>query len=90
MIPKLTKYIELKEQGSSASEVAVAAREDGLNSVESIYVLKYVFDLSVEHAKETWINAEGNEHHRAFQEQLIDELEQEIKESELEHQGGIS
>jgi hypothetical protein len=81
--PELAKYIELKEQGSSASEIAILAREDGLNSIEVIFVLKNVFDLSVAKAKEIWIETGSSEEYQAF----IEALE---KESELENQGGIS
>jgi hypothetical protein len=83
MIPKLTKYIELKQQGSSASEIAILTRDDGLDSLEVIFVLKSVFDLSVAKAKEIWIETGSSEGHQAF----IEALE---KESELENQGGIA
>jgi hypothetical protein len=83
MIPKLTKYFELKERGSNASEIAILAREDGLDSLEVIFVLKNVFDLSVAEAKEIWIETGSSEGYQAF----IEALE---KESKLENQGGIS
>jgi hypothetical protein len=49
--PELAKCIELKARGFSTSEVAIVAREDGLGSIESIYVLKNVFYLSTAQAK---------------------------------------
>jgi hypothetical protein len=88
--PELTKYIKLKLRGSSASEVAIAAREDGLGSIESIFLLKEVFELSTAQAKELWNNLEGNEHHLAFHEQLMDDLDKINEEDALENQGGIS
>jgi hypothetical protein len=88
--PELTKYSDLKEQGSSASDVTVAAREDGLGSIESIFVLKEVFDLSVAQAKEIWMTTKGNEHHLAFHEQLMGDLDKMNEEDALENQGGIS
>jgi hypothetical protein len=83
MIPKLTKYFELKERGSNASEIAILAREDGLDSLEVIFVLKKVFYLSVAEAKEIWIETGSSEGYQAF----IEALEKEL---EFENQGGIS
>jgi hypothetical protein len=88
--PELTKYIELKLRGLSASEIAIVAREDGLSSVESIYVLKEVFEISVAQAKEIFMTIKGNEHHLAFHEQLMDDLDKVIEEMDLENQDGIS
>jgi hypothetical protein len=90
MIPELKKYIELKACGSSSSEVSLVALEDGLNPIESIYVLKHVFDLSVAHAKEIWINIEGNEYNSNLVQLFQDELDQIQKENALEHQKGNS
>ncbi len=88
--PELTKYIELKQLGSSASEIAIVAREDGLSSVESIFVLKEVFEISVARAKEIFMTTKGNEHHLAFHEQLMDDLDKINEEMNLENQGGNS
>jgi hypothetical protein len=88
--PELTKYFDLKERGSSASDVTVVARENGLSSIETIYVLKEVFDLSVGQAKEIFMNTRGNEHHLAFHEQLMDDLDKMNEEDALENQGGNS
>ena len=90
MIPEPTKYVELKERGSSASQVSVVAREDGLGSIETLYVLKHVFDLSLGQAKETWINMEGNEYISNLEQIIQAELDQIQNEDALEKQGGIS
>jgi hypothetical protein len=83
MTPNLTKYIELKERGSSTFDISVVAREDGLDSLGVLYVLKHVFNLSVAQAKEIWIETGSSDGYQA----VINMLK---KESELENQGGIS
>jgi hypothetical protein len=90
MTHDLTKYIELKNQGSSVFEVSAVAREVGLSSVETIFVLWKVFEIPFARAKEIWMTTKGNEHHLAFHAQLMDDLEELFNESELENQGGIS
>ena len=74
----------------SAIEVCRVARGDELNSIQVIYVLKNVFDLSTAESKEIWGNLEGNEHHRTFQEELWNILDQINREDSLENQGGKS
>jgi hypothetical protein len=86
----LTKYIELKTQGSSVFDVSAVAREDGLNSVETIFVIWKVFEIPFAQAKEIFMTTKGNEHHLAFHEQLMDDLDKINEETELENQGGIS
>ncbi len=86
--PELTKYFGLKEQGLSASEVTIVARDNGLSPIETIFVLKEVFQLSVAKAKEIFMNAKGNEHHLDFHKQLMDDLDKISEEDKLEHQGG--
>ena len=73
--PELSKYIELEKRGLSAVEICRVARDDELNSIQVIYVLKNVFDLSTAQSKEIWMNLEGNEHHLAFHEELMDILD---------------
>ena len=83
MIPELTKYTELNERGSSASEIAILARENGLDSLGVIFVLKNVFVPSVAKAKEIWIDTGSNDGYQSV-------IEMFKKESELENQGGNS
>lgn len=70
MIPGMIKYIELKEKGSSASEITILARENGLDSLGVIFVLKNVFDLSVAKAKEIWIDIGSSDRYQSVIEML--------------------
>jgi hypothetical protein len=83
MIPELTKYIELKERGFTASEVLAIAREDGLDELK---VILQVFNLSLREAKEILMTSS----YLAFHEQLMDDLDKINEEMNLENQGGNS
>lgn len=55
---RLVKYEELHAHGASPQDVYQAARNDGFDDIESIRVLRRVFQLSLSQAQETASQAE--------------------------------
>ena len=80
---ELSKYIELEKRGLTAPEVSVIAQQDGLESILVVYVLKNVFEISIDEATEICMTTEGHKHPLAFNKDLMNLLKQ-IPEAELE------
>jgi hypothetical protein len=53
-----SSYIRFRDDGSSAQELWNCSRTDGLKFSDSIRMIRSVFDLTLEEAKEVMIQAE--------------------------------
>src|SRR5690349_676168 len=59
MADEFNKYQKMAKLGSSAKDVYLTARADGLNLIEALRCLREIFGLSLVDAKEISVTADG-------------------------------
>jgi len=80
---KYKKYVIMKKEGKSALEIYLAAKKDGLDSVQRLEILLSVCDLPLTEAKEVMICSDtGAKSLSEYQEKYILPLLREVFEHE--------
>jgi len=57
---EFAKYADMRDAGGAPDEVYMAAKASGLSEIEAIRMLRTVFGMSLQEAKETTIVASGS------------------------------
>lgn len=74
------KYEDLRDENRAPTEVYLIARSEGLSFIASIRMLRLIFNMSLEEAKEMTVIAHGlGESLADYQEKLIPGLEEVLR-----------